>query len=108
MHGTPAQELFSRTRRDFSHGCIRPEDPPALAELVLRGQPGWDAPDIDPAMHGSRTVPVPIERPLGVFVLYATTVVGDDGTVYFYPDLYGRDAMLARALGRTATTGESR
>jgi len=23
LHGTPATELFSRTRRDFSHGCIR-------------------------------------------------------------------------------------
>jgi murein L,D-transpeptidase YcbB/YkuD len=27
MHGTPAQSLFSRVRRDFSHGCIRLEDP---------------------------------------------------------------------------------
>lgn len=102
MHGTPAQELFSRTRRDFSHGCIRVEDPPALAELVLRGQSGWDATAIDAAMHGSRTVHVPIDRPLGVFVLYATTVVGDDGTVYFYPDLYGRDATIARALRASA------
>lgn len=104
MHGTPAQELFERTRRDFSHGCIRVEDPPALAALVLRGQPGWDAAAIDRAMHGTRTLHVPIARPLGVFVLYATTVVGDDGTVYFYPDLYGRDAQLARALGMGTLT----
>jgi len=27
MHGTPAQSLFARARRDFSHGCIRLEDP---------------------------------------------------------------------------------
>ena len=27
MHGTPAQALFARARRDFSHGCIRLEDP---------------------------------------------------------------------------------
>ncbi len=32
LHSTPAQELFSRTRRDFSHGCIRVEDPAGLAE----------------------------------------------------------------------------
>lgn len=98
MHGTPATELFGRTRRDFSHGCIRIEDPPALAALVLRGQPGWDSTSIDQAMHGERTLHVAIAQPLGVFVLYATTVVGDDGTVYFYPDVYGRDAQLARAL----------
>ena len=39
MHGTPAQQLFSRARRDFSHGCIRLEDPARLAEWVLRDQP---------------------------------------------------------------------
>lgn len=36
LHSAPAQSLFSRTRRDFSHGCIRVEDPKALAEWVLR------------------------------------------------------------------------
>ena len=43
MHGTPAQALFSRARRDFSHGCIRLEDPARLAEWVLRDQPEWTA-----------------------------------------------------------------
>ena len=42
MHGTPAQELFSRSRRDFSHGCVRVEDPVALAEWVLEDQAGVD------------------------------------------------------------------
>ena len=43
MHGTPAQQLFSRVRRDFSHGCIRLEDPARFAEWVLRDQPEWTA-----------------------------------------------------------------
>ena len=43
MHGTPAQALFARSRRDFSHGCVRVEDPVALAEWVLRGSAGVDA-----------------------------------------------------------------
>ena len=30
LHSTPSQELFSRTRRDFSHGCIRVEKPAEL------------------------------------------------------------------------------
>ena len=39
FHGTPATQLFARTRRDFSHGCIRLEDPQAMAEWVLMGYP---------------------------------------------------------------------
>ena len=49
MHGTPAQSLFARARRDFSHGCIRLEDPAALAEWVLR-----DEPDVDPRADRGR------------------------------------------------------
>ncbi len=42
LHGTPAKSLFLRSRRDFSHGCIRVEKPEELAQWVLRGVPGWD------------------------------------------------------------------
>lgn len=99
LHGTPAQSLFERARRDFSHGCIRVEEPTTLAEVVLRGQPGWDRAAIERAMHGTRTRRVDLERPVTVFVLYATVAVDEDGTLHFYPDLYGHDAALARALG---------
>jgi murein L,D-transpeptidase YcbB/YkuD len=99
LHGTPAQELFRSTRRDFSHGCIRVEDPVALAEFVLRGQDGWDRAAIEAAMSGDQRQRVPIERSLGVYVLYATVVPGDDGVVRFHPDIYGHDAALDRVLG---------
>jgi murein L,D-transpeptidase YcbB/YkuD len=41
MHATPASELFTRSRRDFSHGCVRVEDPVALAEWLLADDPAW-------------------------------------------------------------------
>ena len=48
MHGTPAQSLFSRARRDFSHGCIRLEDPRASPQWVLRDRPEWTRERIEP------------------------------------------------------------
>jgi L,D-transpeptidase YcbB len=39
LHSTPSQALFGESRRDFSHGCIRVEDPRALATWVLRNNP---------------------------------------------------------------------
>ena len=54
MHGTPAQQLFSRVRRDFSHGCIRLEDPARFAQWVLRDEPEWTRERIDAAMQGTK------------------------------------------------------
>jgi L,D-transpeptidase YcbB len=98
MHGTPATELFARSRRDFSHGCIRVEDPVALAKWVLREEPGWDEEKIRSAMNGDQTVQVRLERPIPVLILYSTAVVMEDGEVHFFDDIYGQDAILERAL----------
>jgi murein L,D-transpeptidase YcbB/YkuD len=40
LHDTPDTELFERSRRDFSHGCIRVEDAAALAVWALRNPVG--------------------------------------------------------------------
>lgn len=105
LHGTPALELFARARRDFSHGCIRIEDPAALADFVLREQDGWNRAAIARAMNDSLTRRVTVERLVEVFILYATAVVGSDGAISFYPDLYAHDAALAKALERSRKRG---
>jgi murein L,D-transpeptidase YcbB/YkuD len=104
MHGTPATALFARTRRDFSHGCIRVEDPPALARFVLAGDPAWTAERIEAAMNATRTLRVDVPRPIPVIVYYTTTIVRADGMVEFFDDVYGEDATLERALQRATST----
>ena len=98
MHGTPEQELFARSRRDFSHGCIRVEDPVALAAWVLRDKPEWTVDKIRATMHGDTTLQVNLDKPIPVLILYSTAVVEPDGEVRFFDDIYGYDALLARAL----------
>ncbi len=104
MHGTPAQALFSRTRRDFSHGCIRLEDPKHLAEWVLRDNPGWTAERIEAAMQGTlqgdRPTQVNLEQPLRVVIFYDTVHVNSEGIVHFVGDIYGHDRALDQALAR--------
>ncbi len=100
MHGTPAVELFSRSRRDFSHGCIRVEDPVALAAWLLREKPEWTADHIRIATLGDETFRVDLERPVRVLIVYGTAVVMEDGEVHFFRDIYGQDAMLEQALRR--------
>src|SRR5579884_3341829 len=68
LHGTPATELFSRTRRDFSHGCIRVEHPEELAEWVLRQRPEWTAERVHDGMTNGRTLAVTLSRPIPVLI----------------------------------------
>jgi murein L,D-transpeptidase YcbB/YkuD len=98
LHSTPAAELFSRARRDFSHGCIRVENPVALAAWVLRDRPEWDVARIQAVMKGGQTMQVNLTHPIPVLIIYTTAVVEPDGEVRFFPDIYGDDASLKRAL----------
>lgn len=100
LHGTPAPQLFSKARRDFSHGCIRVENPVALAAWVLRDEPGWDVARIRAAMNGEKPLQVNLNKPIPVLILYATSVVEPDGEVQFFKDIYGYDAALERVLAK--------
>jgi murein L,D-transpeptidase YcbB/YkuD len=100
LHDTPKTELFSRSRRDFSYGCIRVQDPPALAAWVLQSKPEWTRERIQAAMNGENSVQVNLSSPIPVLILYATARVDEDGRVDFYDDIYGHDARLAQALAK--------
>jgi murein L,D-transpeptidase YcbB/YkuD len=101
MHDSPEQQLFSKSRRDFSHGCIRLERPADLAVWVLRDNPGWNADRVRAAMNGTTTnQQVNLEHPVPVLIVYATVIVGEDGTVHFYDDIYGHDAALEKVLDK--------
>jgi len=99
LHGTPSVSLFSRARRDFSHGCIRVQDPVALAAWVLRDKPGWTVDRIRAVIAGSQTMQVNLDKPIPVLILYSTAVVEPNGDVHFFDDIYGYDAELEQALG---------
>ena len=101
MHGTPEPELFRQTRRDFSHGCVRIEDPVAMAEWALGDQPEWPREAILSAMAASEPRRVDLTRPITVVFFYSTAVVTpDDGLLRFADDIYGQDVKLDRALAR--------
>jgi L,D-transpeptidase YcbB len=101
MHDTPEQVFFSKTRRDFSHGCIRLEKPADLAVWVLRGNTGnWNMTRVRAAMNGDAPQQVNLARPIPVLIVYGTVIVTEDGVVHFYDDIYGHDAALEKVLDK--------
>jgi len=89
--------LFERERRDFSHGCIRVEQPLALARFVLQGMPEWTEERIRQAMDKGQSAALRLAEPVPVLIAYGTTLV-IDGRIHFFEDLYGLDRLLDAAL----------
>jgi len=101
LHSTPATELFSRSRRDFSAGCIRVEKPAELSSWVLRFNPGWTLDRVEGAMQsGKDNVTVKLAETVPVFIVYGTAIAYENGEVHFYHDIYGHDARLAHELAK--------
>ena len=96
LHATPSVGLFAKSRRDFSHGCVRVEKPLELAEWVLRNNPGWTRARIDEAFETQKELQVNLVRAIPVLMVYGTAVVPEDGSVHFLEDIYGHDRQLEK------------
>jgi len=98
LHDTPSKELFARTERIFSSGCIRIEKPIELAEYLLRSDPTYTREHILQAIAKGTEQTVRLPAPMPVHVLYWTAWVDRDGKVQFRRDIYDRDKRLDAVL----------
>ena len=102
LHSTETPSLFARTRRDFSHGCVRVQKPDDLAVWVLRNNPGdWDIDKVHEAFTtGPDNHTVSLKQEIPVVIFYLTAHTGDDGTVHFFDDIYGYDKQLDEVVAK--------
>ncbi|NNE22040.1 MAG: L,D-transpeptidase family protein [Rhizobiales bacterium] len=98
IHDTPSKSLFARESRYFSHGCMRVQNPEQLASTLLAGQ-GWSPNKIASQIASGKRRIVNLKKHIPVHVTYLTSWANKDGSVHFRDDIYGRDKILAKALG---------
>jgi L,D-transpeptidase YcbB len=99
LHGTDVPELFSQDVRDFSHGCIRVEQPANLVAWILRNNPGWSMDRVNATMNSEKdNVRVNLTKQIPVLIVYGTAAVNEENQIRFFDDIYGYDAALERAL----------
>jgi murein L,D-transpeptidase YcbB/YkuD len=98
LHDTPSKNLFERSGRAFSSGCIRVDNPFDFAARLLERTPGWDISRISREVDKAQTSRVNLAEPVTVMLLYWTVAVDTAGTVYFKDDIYQRDAAVLNGL----------
>lgn len=100
LHDTPTRGLFASNRRDFSSGCVRVQDPIALAEWVAADTDRWTPEQVREIAAGDTETRLTLARTIPVHILYSTAVSDPDSAtgIRFVDDIYDRDARLITAL----------
>ncbi|MBT6276427.1 MAG: L,D-transpeptidase family protein [Chromatiales bacterium] len=98
MHDTPSRDLFNKTVRTFSSGCIRIHRPLEMAEYLLRGKSNWERSRIDEVLEDGERRRLRLPERVFVHLIYRTAWMGADGKVHFRSDIYGRDLHMVKKL----------
>ncbi len=101
MHGTRAVDkwMFRVSRRTYSHGCMRVADPVGLAKLALKEDKGWTAARVEDELYdGPLNNEIVIDHKIPVHTTYFTALVGKNGKLRTFPDVYGHERRIRLAL----------
>jgi murein L,D-transpeptidase YcbB/YkuD len=107
LHDTPSKSLFGRVRRDFSHGCVRVQNPSALANFVLKNQEGWTDEKITESLSSDKHHQISLSSTIPVLFFYSTAFYEQGDKLVFYNDIYGHDAALLTALVKISDVPDS-
>ena len=98
LHDTPHRELFAKSVRATSSGCIRVENPLQLVELLFNDPVRWNSEGIQKQLANGRTENIMLPVKVPVLLAYWTVDLSKDGRVTFKPDVYGYDSPVLREL----------
>lgn len=98
LHGTPSVELFAKTARAFSSGCVRIKSPEKFADWLAEGDTKLTTQAIAEALSDPGTETLHLGEPVPIHLQYFTVFVADDGTPQFRRDIYGIDRAGVAAL----------
>jgi len=98
LHDTTQKSLFQRSKRMYSHGCIRVERPYELGEWVLKDDPAWSKVRLLKEIKKGKRQVVNLPKHIPVYVIYLTAWFDTRGHIHFRDDIYDYDKSLEKVL----------
>jgi L,D-transpeptidase YcbB len=100
MHDTASRWLFTEGSRNFSHGCIRLQNPLDFAEKVFGDRGGFSKERVRQVIDAGQQAHYTFPDPVTLYVTYRTVTAGSDGAAIFRDDVYGRDRRVVREMSK--------
>ncbi len=95
IHDTPARHYFTNSRRSYSHGCIRINEPLKFAEHILqRQEEAWDSLKIQKVLFSQKETSVDLNKQIPLHIFYWTSFIDEENNVNFREDIYSWDAKI--------------
>lgn len=98
LHDTNQRNLFERSMRARSSGCVRVEKPRELAEFLLKNDDGWTPEKINGVLERGKTFDIRAHREIPVYFDYKTAWLDEDGKLILGYDVYDFDNGLYRDI----------
>ncbi len=86
LHDTNNKTAFLSNSRYYSHGCMRLEEPIELGNRLLAGK--LDTTFLQSCFKEQKPIPVLLQKPVPVFVVYMPATVDAKGKMHYYKDVY--------------------
>jgi murein L,D-transpeptidase YcbB/YkuD len=108
MHDTPMKNLFARSARAYSAGCVRIQRVFDLVTWLAAPNGDWDRARVDSVLVGGQQLDVPLVAEVDVYFAYLTAWASPNGEISFRPDVYGWDGSAeVLAQDREAPTADA-
>jgi murein L,D-transpeptidase YcbB/YkuD len=107
LHDTASRFLFTEGSRNFSHGCIRLQNPFDFVEAALKGG-SVTRQQVEAMAHSGRQAHFAFPAPITIQVTYQTVFADEADAIQFRDDVYGRDRKVFAAMRRTRLVERTR
>ncbi len=99
LHDTNNRRLFSREMRAMSHGCVRLEKFMDFAEFLIRDDKrNYPLDSLKMDLLKEEQKYMYIKKPIPIYIRYFTAEAEANNEVFFFIDVYNRDAKMLKAL----------
>ncbi|OMH28107.1 murein L,D-transpeptidase [Motiliproteus sp. MSK22-1] len=97
LHDTPQRSLFKEANRAFSSGCIRLENPMALAKTLMKTSSIMRSSRLKKLLASNTTKQLRLREPVPLYLTYWTAWLDDNQMLHFGEDVYSQDELEASA-----------
>jgi len=98
LHDTPEKEYFKSTKRAYSHGCVRLEEPKELLKAIALEDENLDFSKASLVLKNIKKESIELKKQIPVHIIYLTSWIDENNNLQFRDDVYRYDQIQKKVI----------